>query len=323
MTHFRAASVRWLALLTGLVAGCGGKPAAVPVRETVAPAAEPAPLPAGRAVPEGEPDAVNALTRFLDAPTTAEPCGPYTLRSDLTGAALAHVDSICETIAGALEGEIAARFGLTPQHPPRGTIVLFASRRRFREAAAAESGLAAGYAAWSDARLGVLAVPGEGIGGDELARTLAHELTHLAERRLFGFPRPRWLSEGLADAVSDSASAKGLAPLSGFAGAEASRQRWLAHAASSSAPAGSSGPLERLVGLGWDQFDSGAANRDYELAALFVRFLLLDPELAPRFRAWLASQTLQERSPESLPAALATGWPALERRFATWVRALS
>ena len=56
-----------------------------------------------------------------------------------------------------------------------------------------------------------------------------------------------------------------------------------------------------------------------ELSALFVRFLLLDRELSPRFRAWLAAQTFEPRSPESLPAALAIGWPSLERRFASWV----
>ena len=66
-------------------------------------------------------------------------------------------------------------------------------------------------------------------------------------------------------------------------------------------------------------FDAAPASLDYELSALFVRFLLLDRELSPRFRAWLAAQTVEPRSPESLPAALAIGWPSLERRFASWV----
>ena len=83
--------------------------------------------------------------------------------------------------------------------------------------------------------------------------------------------------------------------------------------------AGESGALQRLVALPEAHFDAAPASLDYELSALFVRFLLLDRELSPRFRAWLAAQTFEPRSPESLPAALAIGWPSLERRFASWV----
>jgi hypothetical protein len=270
-------------------------------------------------VPAGDPQSLARLDRFLAPPIHARSCGAYDLRSDLDGAALASAAATCSTIAGALEVEIGSRFGLRPAHPPRGTIVLFASRRRFRESVAAAGDLPQGYAGWSEARLGVVALPAGDLEADELARTLAHELAHLAERRLFGFPRPRWLSEGLADALSDSASARGFAPLAGFDGAEAARTRWVARVASSTAGHGDTGPLERLVGLEWDQFDAGAPSLDYELAALFVRFLLLDPELAPRFRAWLHAQTVQQRSTESLPSALATGWPSLERRFASWI----
>jgi hypothetical protein len=283
-------------------------------------ASRPAPLAAGREVPVGDPQALARLDRFLDPPIRDLSCGAHALRTDLGGAALASAAAICSTIAGALEVEIERRFGVTPAHPPRGTVVLFASRKRFRESVAAAGDLPQGYAGWSEARLGVVALPAGDLDADELARTLAHELTHLAERRLFGFPRPRWLSEGLADALSDSASAAGFAPLRGIVGAEASRERWRTRPAlQESADASAPGPLERLVALDWEQFDAGAESRDYELAALFVRFLLLDPELSPRFRAWLAGQTVLERSPPGLTEALATGWPSLERRFDAWL----
>lgn len=303
--------------------GCGRDRPALPAARAAAPTprAAPPPVPAGRPVPAGDADALAALDRFLAAPILERPCGPYTLRSDLAGARLERAVALCSRVASALEGEIGARFGVAPAHPPRGTIVLFASRRRYREAGAAASDLPLGYAGWSEARLGVVATTADGVGDDELARTLAHELTHFAERRLFGFPRPRWLAEGLADALSDSASAAGFTPLESIAGAEVARRRWLERPASQPGAASADGALARLVALDWDQFDADPSRRDYELASLFVRFLLLDAELAPRFRAWLAGQTVVVRSPRGLPEALATDWPTLNRRFEAWVAA--
>lgn len=273
------------------------------------------PLPAGRVVPDGEPEAVAGLERFLQPPVQRRPCGPYRLLSDLAPTRFVGIERFCATLAAALEGEVAARFGLVPAHPPRGTIVLFASRRRYRDAVAAATDLPQGYAAWSDARAGTVALPAGDVADDELAATLAHELAHLAERRLFGFPRPRWLAEGLADAVGDSATPAGFRKLEGFVGVEAQRRRWLALGR------GRTGALERLVAGSPEPFDHGPASLDYELAALFVRFLLLDPDLAPRFRAWLGDQTVQRPTIPALFPALGVDAPTLERRFEAWVTA--
>ncbi|MBP9144995.1 MAG: hypothetical protein KBF21_21145 [Thermoanaerobaculia bacterium] len=271
------------------------------------------PFPAGRGVPDGEPEAVAELERFLQPPARRRPCGPYRLLSDLPASRLDGIERFCATLAGTLEAEVAARFGVTPAHPPRGTIVLFASRRGYRDAVTATSDLPQGYAAWSDARAGIVALAAGDVSDDELAATLAHELAHLAERRLFGFPRARWLSEGLADAIGDSATAAGFRKLEGFVGVEAQRRRWLAMGL------GRTGALERLVAGGPEPFDHGPASLDYELAALFVRFLLLDPELAPRFRSWLGDQTVQRPTIPELFPALGVDAPTLERRFAAWV----
>ena len=316
--------MRAVALAAVLVAaGCDGRPGATPpAAPPAAAAAAPSaagpvrpPLPAGRAVPDGEPEAVAALERFLQPPAQRRPCGPYRLLSDLPPPRLVGIERFCATLAAALEEEVAARFGVVPAHPPRGTIVLFASRRRYRDAVAAAGDLPQGYAAWSDARAGTVALAAGDVSDDELAATLAHELTHLAERRLFGFPRPRWLAEGLADAIGDSATPAGFRKLEGFVGVEAQRRRWLAMSQ------GRAGALERLVADGPEPFDHGPASLDYELAALFVRFLLLDPELAPRFRSWLGDQTVQRPTIPALFPALGVDAPTLERRFESWVTA--
>ena len=227
--------LRAVALLAALSAcGCDGRPgipppAAPPAAPSAAAPVRP-PLPAGRVVPDGEPEAVAELERFLRPPARRRPCGPYRLLSDLSPARLVGIERFCATLAGTFEEEVAARLGVAPAHPPRGTIVLFASRRRYRDAVTSTSDLPQGYAAWSDARSGTVALPAGDVADDELAATLAHELAHLAERRLFGFPRPRWLSEGLADAIGDSATSAGFRKLEGFVGVEAQRRRWLAMA---------------------------------------------------------------------------------------------
>ena len=98
-------------------------------------------------------------------------------------------------------------------------------------------------------------------------------------------------------------------------GVEAQRRRWLAMGQ------GRTDALERLVAGGPEPFDHGPASLDYELSALFVRFLLLDADLAPRFRAWLGDQTAQRPTIPALFPALGVDAPALERRFAAWVTA--
>lgn len=306
---------RRLLALAGVVlaAGCEARPRAAPPATTPAVAVARPPLAAGRAVPDGDPAELAELERFLAAPARHGLCGPYRLLSDLSPARLDGVARLCGKLAATFEEELAARFAVVPAHPPRGTIVLFASRRRYRESVASGSDLPQGYAAWSDARVGIVALAAGDVPDDELARTLAHELTHLAQRRLFGFPRSRWLSEGLADAMGDSATPTGLGRLEGFVGVEAQRRRWLA------AGRGRAGAIARLVAAEAEPFDGSSASLDYELSALLVRFLLLDPELGPRFRAWLGEQTLQRPTLPAFLPALGIDAPTLERRFDAWV----
>ena len=218
---------------------------------------------------------------------------------------------LCGTIGAALDVEYRTRLGVPLHHPPRGTVVLFADRGRFREYVATDGELPEGYAGFALAGSGLVALPVGDLTGAEIAPTLAHELAHLAHRRAFGLELPPWLDEGLADVVADSATPNGFRPLAGFDGVEGLRTRVRGAVA-----LGRALPLERLVALGRSEFDRDPLRVDYEQAALVVRFLLLDSELAPRFRRWLAALAWHGPAPPpALPDALGVPWTELDRRF--------
>ena len=306
-------------VLVASLLGCdrprAGPPMPVPELRSVLPGATPTPLPAGRAVSAGEPGQVAAAVGFLEAPVITEACGPYTLVTDARGPRIGSLRRICAGPVAGLDAEYRQRLGVPLHHPARGTLVAFADRRRFRAWAAADGRLPQGYAGLSLAASGLVALPVGDIPEAEVARTLTHELAHLAHRRAFGVELAPWLSEGLAGAFGDSARGEGFTPLSGFAGVEGLRVRLLGGYGTSRA-----GSLERLVGLDRDRFDRGAVSYDYEQSALFVRFLLLDSALAPRFRSWLVARAWRGAEPTAaLPAALAADWVELERRFRTWL----
>ncbi|HSM52225.1 MAG TPA: hypothetical protein VLA75_12565 [Thermoanaerobaculia bacterium] len=268
-------------------------------------------------MPAGEPEAVAAARTALGLPVVEEACGPYRLVTDATGVQLGRIRALCSGPVAALEGEYRARLGIAPAHPPAGTLVLFAERPRYRRYAAADPALPQVYAGFSLAADGLVALPVGDLSIDEVTRTLIHELAHLAHRRAFGLQLEPWLSEGLSDAFGYSAGPEGFAPLAGFTGLEGLRARLLGGYA-----LGRAGSVERLVGLSRDQFDRGPVSYDYDQSALFVRFLLLDPELSSRFRAWLAARTGRgEVPPVPLPEALGVDLDELERRFRQWMGA--
>jgi hypothetical protein len=309
-----------LLLLAGFAAACGeerrpAEPAPVARPAPVRPST-PAPRSAGRAVPAGDSAAVAAAHDFLAPPVRTEPCGPYRLMTDADAPLLETLRALCAAPVSGFEEAYAARLGVRPAHPPRGTLVVFADRRRFRRYVAAHVDLPQGYAAFSLAPKGLVVLPGGDLPPEEIARTLVHELAHLAHRRTFGVDLEPWLSEGLADAVGDSASPGGFAPLAGFVGVEGLRERLLGGYAS-----GHAGTLERLVTLGRDRFDRGAVAHDYEQAALVVRFLLLDPELVPAFRAWLAGRARPGAGGAAFPPQDGPGWGEIEGRFRGWLAA--
>ncbi len=238
-------------------------------------------------------------------------CGPYGLTTDSSDSRLL---AACETIGATLDGVYAARFGVRPSGPPAEGIVLFRELSTYRAYVSRDGRLAAGYAGFASDFDG-LVVLHAGSGRKSAITTLAHELTHLVHRRALGTNLPPWLSEGLADAIGDGATEEGIGPLVGLSGVESQAER-LRGALSR----GWTRPLAELAGLPRSGFDRGVRSFDYEQSALLVRHLLLDPSLAPRFKAYLADLAKGERyDPERLRAALEISWSGLEAGFESWL----
>jgi len=275
---------------------------------TAAPTPEPAaPLPAAPPDPEAL-----AAARALMAPAGREQdCGGYLL---VTDSDLPDLAAVCGRLVAALDGAYAAAFGVEPLGEAAEAILLFAERDAFRRFAREVSGVRVGYAGHARAARGYLALPAGSL--DETVRTLFHELTHLVSRRALGPALPRWLAEGLADFLGDGAGPDGLGTVRRALGAEGEALRLQGAYA-----AGLAGPLARLVTLGVEEFDGTGPSFDYEQSAFFVRYLLGDPELAPRFRAYLG--TLASGAPYDSHAfrhALAVEWATLDADFERWVR---
>lgn len=239
-------------------------------------------------------------------------CGPYLLITDVRDAGLLQG---CDRLATQLDKVYEQRFGVRSVSQAAEAILLFAEQRAFRAFVASDawtSGVHAGYA--SPGR-GFMALYAGEQSRREILTTLAHELTHLVHRRALGSNLPPWLSEGLADAIGDTASEDGFRPVdrSPGSGPQARRLR-------DAYGAGQVPSLERLAGLDRTAYDRGVVSFDYEQSALLVRFLLVQPDQAPHFRAFLGRLAEGEPyRPELLRETLGVSWPELERAFVSWL----
>ena len=255
---------------------------------------------------------LDAARDHLDDGGKTGHCGPYSLLGDVTDPLLLE---ICDLLAAELDDAYVGRLGVTPLGVPAATILLFSSRPVYSEFSANQGMQASGYAAHSKPSDGYSAIWADASRPYDFARTLVHELTHLVNRRALGGNLPRWLSEGLADALGDSSTPEGIQPLQGFEGAEGQAKRlWLGY------ETGGVGSVERLIALDPGEFDSTPNSYDYEQSTLLVRYLLLDPELGPRFRAFLAE--LAEGAsctPELLESHLGIDAATLDTLFRGWL----
>lgn len=258
-----------------------------------------------------DPAAEDLARQVLGDDRVGESCGPYGLLTDVEDPTLL---TACATLADAIDREYRRRFGVTPRGAPEATVILFARRADLRSFAEQTGGTGAGYAAYTRASRGYLAMHAQ-ADRDEVLRTLTHELTHLVHRRAIG-DLPRWLSEGLADAIGDSAHRDGFLPLEGIHGAEGQARRLRGAYDVGRAPS-----LARLVAQPDSDFDRGTVSFDYEASALVVRYLLTEPTLAPRMRAFLAE--VAEGAPPTagrLAERLGIDWHTLEADFERWLR---
>ena len=269
------------------------------------------PLPrAGNPAPQ---EVLGAAREHLRQGGSEGKCGPYTLLGDVTDVELL---AACERIAAQLDDTYSQRFGVVPVGQPAATILLFDNRDGYRGFAAQEGMTAAGYAGFSIPSRGYTAAWADAVRSEDFAKTLAHELTHLINRRALGGSLPRWLSEGVADAIGDTATEAGIQSLDGLKGVEGEAKRLRLGLES-----GQVHSVARLVALNDGDYDAATVSYDYEQSALLVRYLLLEPDLADGFRVFLAKLAEgEDYSPELLQQHLAVEWTELDRRMNTWLR---
>lgn len=259
--------------------------------------------------------ALNASRRALAVQHLGESwtsgrCGPYELLTDVKEG---RVLDACHRLAEGLDDAYRLRFGVTPVGTAGETLILFRFLDAFRAFVRAEGLSSVGYAGHANAGGGYLALYLGEQDLDDFVVTLAHELTHLVNWRALGGPLPRWLSEGLADGIGESASVQGLGKPRGIDGLEAEARRFR------SGGTGFPSSLE-LASLDAERFDARPQDRHYEHSALLVRFLLLDDELAPRFRDYLADLAAgRGYEPEGFRHRLGISWDELDRRFSRWL----
>ena len=126
--------------------------------------------------------------------------GPYSLWTDLQDRTLL---SLLGRVASTVEGVYQERYGRTPLPGAAEAVIVFRREESYRRFQAAEKGLA-GLPAAGHSGHGLVAFYVGDRTTNDVAATLAHELTHALNRRAIGPPLPAWLEEGLAGDLGGS-----------------------------------------------------------------------------------------------------------------------
>lgn len=231
-----------------------------------------------------------------------------------------------ETLDPAGTGDPAAA---PPESPPE-TVVVFAREEDYRATAPAESADLAGHATAGFTLLWAGERSTAEIGG-----TLVHELTHLLNRRAFGYAPPAWLDEGTAEDLAlarpDSRGRLTSAPLSRrsiHAGhrIELYGPLLALPALLAALDAGELPPLPEMLALDRETLlASPDRQRLYAYYGFWIRYLIEGEsgELRDRFHAFLATAAAGgDPSPDALAEALGRDWPELETGYRGWLRGL-
>jgi len=276
------------------------------------------------------PEKVRRARSFMDQGGIEVPCGPYILYADVGDGS---VSEVCAQLASQLEEIYRDRFGLTPVSEPAEAIFWFLSRGAYEAFISDDESIPAEKGGHAAPARGYLALHSEDLPREAVVSTLAHELTHLINRRALGPALPPWLSEGLADDLAESRLEESgrLVPgeLGGYSlASEAVVQHFggvVSAAKLIEALDGTGLPeLRALVEMGPDEFHEPPQEALlYALSSFWVRYLLSGaPGSDPAgFRAYLAAVASGVSiTPDLLVQYLGDDWPELEAGFQTWVR---
>lgn len=273
------------------------------------------PLP-GRAPDPAELD--RSLERFSSRPVVTR-IGPYLAYRDGEGGA---IDDLCAERIARSEERWTARYSVEPVGEAAEVILLFADRDAYTAFSEGLEGPLPPRTAHTGR--GLVATWTSGRPAGEICRTLVHEIAHLLERRSLGPALPPWLGEGLAADFTSHL----LEEAPQLVAVERAVERGVAP------------DFGAVVGLDSAGFYGSGRELHYASSAAWVRYLVSVPELAPRFRSFLAYLARggplgEDLGEEDFPEVRAT--PALEddllyflerdetgleAGFRSWLRAL-
>lgn len=271
--------------------------------------------------------------RLLGATALERSLGPYDLLTDVRDEEM--LDDL-HAVAEHLDSYYRERYNLELGDTGQQTVALFSAEDTYREferqTTEHQRQDRQGHAIGNVAGLFV---------GDkrsvEFRPLLAHELTHLINRRAFGSRPPAWIEEGIANDVAyckvdrnGRPRTETLAGESTVFGSRMDRQvafsgglssltqllKWRARRRGT--------PLDRLIDLSHDDFMAPDDRQQYYIESAFLIRLLLDgpkDEWRAGFRSYLAEVADGELAgSERLIELLGTTWTQVELTFDSWLK---
>ena len=292
--------------------------------------------------PAPVPSPAAAAAIAVPAGLAAFAAGPFSFHTDLEDRATV---AALKRAALALPQVWTDRFGVAPEGPLGGTLLVFRRDEDFRAFVRGE-GEEPDRGVRGSARASRVALAAAGAPTEEVTALLVHELAHLLSRRSFDRELPPWLEEGLAEELALARQARNGAIVPGTL---RGRVRARALDAGSSRPTfasrfeisadgaygalsallvaqrnGAAPSLAELLAMPHAAFTRYEGRRErYTASAFFVRFLLDGRErrARERFHAFLDEVARGGAADaEALTAALGEPLAHLERDYLAWLR---
>ncbi len=278
----------------------------------------------------GQPPEASRLAvaqRLLGLSQSNATLGPYPLWTDVEEGSFLEWLGV---VANSVDAAYRQRYRRRPIGEPAEAILLFSQQADYRRFQALDSELTGLHPAGHVGH-GLVALYTSVREDDEVAETLAHELTHLLNQRALGPALPAWLDEGLAGDLGGSAigprgvdsTRMGGRVSRGPASVTYSGTRAALKQTRDAIATGKLMPLQRLTTLGWRRFVSPLdEENNHAHSALFMRYLIDGEEgsQAAALQEFLASVAQGEPATgEALRQRLDRSWRRLDAGFQVWV----